>query len=314
MESVVISMVEASEGSSVTDEQEIIETEVKFFSGGQAIGGVLHHSPPHGKVRMPAILICTGYTGTIETSTPFAPAFVRAGYAVLSIDYRSWGRSRESGDPHLIYPFEQMRDIRNGLTYLETLEFIDERQLFLFGVSFGGGNVLAVAATDPRVAGVVSLSGVTDGERWLRSMRAGWDWNEFIDKIRKERQQSVLSGVDTFVQPTRDIMVASPERNRRKGHDPSLAVPLRCADEIMTFKPWQLTHLISPRGVMLICGDDDPVVPSEQSHLAYENAKQPKRLVVLHADSHYEAYEEHRSTIESSSVEFFNECTGHSAI
>ena len=49
-----------------------------------------------------------------------------------------------------------MSDLQDAITYVQTLEEIDENKVGIWGSSFAGGLVLQVAATDKRVKAVIS--------------------------------------------------------------------------------------------------------------------------------------------------------------
>ncbi len=153
------------------------EEKVHFYSGGQKLVGVLY-MPDEAKERTPGIVLCQGYTGTKELFLPLlAQAFCGAGYPCLIFDYRGWGESE--GRSGRLFPREQCDDIRNAMAFLGTHKMVDPERLGLYGTSFGGANVVAVAAMDERVKCVVASLAIGDGRRWLRSLRRLWEWREF---------------------------------------------------------------------------------------------------------------------------------------
>jgi hypothetical protein len=56
----------------------------------------------------------------------------------------------------VVDPLDQNRDIHNVLDFLIEESAVDENRIGLWGSSFGGGHVLYVAGTDPRIKAVVS--------------------------------------------------------------------------------------------------------------------------------------------------------------
>ncbi|MEV1243354.1 alpha/beta hydrolase [Nonomuraea sp. NPDC050022] len=63
----------------------------------------------------------------------FAPYFVKAGFAVLAIDYRTVGSSE--GEPRgLDYPERQAEDFRSAVSYLQTRPEIQPERIGVWGV------------------------------------------------------------------------------------------------------------------------------------------------------------------------------------
>lgn len=245
----------------------------------------------------PALVFCPGFTGT--RTNPLYDLFLEpltaAGYGVLVPDYRGWGESE--GEPGALYPLDQVEDIRAGLSYLETRADVARGRLGLFGVSFGGGHATSVAGLDQRVRAAVSVFGVGDGADWLRRMRREYEWRAFLQELAEDRRQRALNGRGRLVDPTEEIMIASPERRALKGGGSPVRTPLACADAIMDYRPVDLAPRIAPRAMLWICAAGDPVVPAEHSRRMYAAAGEPKKLVVLPAEAHYEAYTQFREQI-----------------
>jgi pimeloyl-ACP methyl ester carboxylesterase len=105
----------------------------------------------------------------------------RAGYVVLTFDYRGWGESdgKISATGPLppdasatTLPVRIVRgvldsvswptDVQHALDYIEGEVGVDVNRIGLWGSSFGGGVVMCVAANDPRVKCVVSQLGAYD--------------------------------------------------------------------------------------------------------------------------------------------------------
>lgn len=93
---------------------------------------------------------------------PYAERFVAAGYAALIFDYRHFGDSQ--GQPRQLLSIGRQReDWTAAVKYARGLDGIDPDRIALFGTSFSGGHVLAVAAKDARIAAVISQCPFTDG-------------------------------------------------------------------------------------------------------------------------------------------------------
>ncbi|WP_054811974.1 alpha/beta hydrolase [Nocardia arizonensis] len=84
----------------------------------------------------------------------FAERFAAAGYAALVFDHRGFGDSE--GEPDLFVPARQLEDWSAAIAYARTRPDVDPLRVVTFGSSMGGGNALAAAAADPRIAAAIS--------------------------------------------------------------------------------------------------------------------------------------------------------------
>ncbi len=95
--------------------------------------------------------------------------FCRAGFAAVVFDYRYFGAS--TGEPRQFLDLTfQHDDYRAVIAWARRAEGIDPDRIVLWGSSFSGGHVLAVAAGDPRIAAVISQAPFTDGLAVIRQI------------------------------------------------------------------------------------------------------------------------------------------------
>jgi pimeloyl-ACP methyl ester carboxylesterase len=103
----------------------------------------------------PLIVMAHGLSGTRRDRLgAFAERFAEAGVAALVFDHRGFGDS--SGEPDLFDPGRQLEDWRAAIAFARTLPRTDPERVATFGSSMGGGNALAAAAEDERVAAAIS--------------------------------------------------------------------------------------------------------------------------------------------------------------
>ncbi|PHS06661.1 MAG: hypothetical protein COA78_14065 [Blastopirellula sp.] len=136
------------------------------------------------KGKLPTILMSHGWGGTAEGLRPDAIVFAKAGYLVVTFDYRGWGNSDSrlisSSTPiekdgkliaevievqGVVDPIDQTTDILNAIHWVQGEEQCDIDRIGIWGSSFSGGHVVYVAARDPRVKAFVSQVGSMDA-RW----------------------------------------------------------------------------------------------------------------------------------------------------
>lgn len=108
-----------------------------------------------GTAPGPVVVMAHGLSGTRRDGLgPFAERFAAAGLTALLFDHRGFGDS--GGEPDLFDPRRQREDWRAAIAHARSLPGVDPERVATFGSSMGGGNALAAAAEDPRVAAAVS--------------------------------------------------------------------------------------------------------------------------------------------------------------
>ncbi|MCP5052161.1 MAG: alpha/beta fold hydrolase, partial [bacterium] len=139
--------------------------DVEFYSEGSRIKGVLY-LPGNGEEesKPPAIILCHGFAGIKELLLPaYANAFSENGFAVLTFDYRGFGESE--GEEGKLSPQLQITDIRNAITFVQSLKEVDAQRVGLWGTSYGGANAVVATAKDNRVKCLTVQLTFEDGER-----------------------------------------------------------------------------------------------------------------------------------------------------
>lgn len=136
--------------------------EITFHSGGETCAAWLYRPEgDHGSV--PCVVMAHGFTGTREDGLPgYAEAFAAAGFAVLLFDYRYFGDS--TGSPRQLLDVRaQHEDYGAAIAHARALDGVDADRIVLWGSSFSGGHVMALAQKDQRVAAVVAQAPFTNG-------------------------------------------------------------------------------------------------------------------------------------------------------
>ena len=118
----------------------------------------------------PCVVMAHGFGGTRSSGLePFAGAFAEAGIDVVLFDYRCFGDS--AGEPRqLASPPRHCDDYRAAVTFARELDGVDADRIVLWGTSWSGGHVVDVAASDPRIAAVISQTPDVDGLRTILEM------------------------------------------------------------------------------------------------------------------------------------------------
>jgi dienelactone hydrolase len=148
-------------------------TELTFPSGDGRCAAWLYQAAPNTRPpgrRAPCIVLAHGFGGVREARLgAFAERLAQAGIAAMVFDYRHFGAS--SGQPRQLLDIRlQLADWRSAIAFARSLPGIDPDRIAVWGTSFSGGHVAAIAARDPRLAAAISQNPFIDGLPTLRAM------------------------------------------------------------------------------------------------------------------------------------------------
>jgi len=266
---------------------------VSFFSDGCRLAGLLY-TPANlapGEKR-PAVVLCLGYTYIKELVMPdIAKVLNRAGYVALLFDYRGFGES--DGPKWRLMPHEQVYDIRAALTFVADQPQVDPESLALVGISLGGSHAIAAGALDRRVGAVAAIEAVGNGERWLRSLRRYSEWLDFEERLAQDRSQRIRTGQSERVDPL-DIVLPDPDSRAfletvlQELPQMKCDLSLETADALIEYRPEAMVERLAPRPVLFIHGNNDHLVPVDESRQMFNQAGEPRRLEIVPAMGHFD--------------------------
>lgn len=214
------------------------------------------------------ILVCHGYGADKGDALAFAEFLHDAAFHVLVVDFRGHGESEgRTGS----LGFYEVGDIKACIDWLDENDRIQEGKLGLFGYSMGGGIGLLVAADDERISAVAVDSAFADGSqtlaRWLRY---------------------------SLPLPRFPIIWAAMQwAEWRLGCDYSMVSPVHRIAEI------------APRPVLLIHGENDRLIPPQDSRRLYDTAGDPKELWIVPDAGHVGSLDEEGAVYRRRVAEFF---------
>ena len=198
----------------------------------------------------------------------FARRFAARGLAVLTFDYRHFGGS--SGTPrHLVVPARQREDYRAALAFVRGDPRVDARRIALWGTSFSGGHVLAVAADAPAglqavVSQIPFVSGMASTLAYpfryqlpatvlgvVDAMRGALGVSPLTVPVVRERGLALLASPDS-----RDGYLGMvPEHSGWTGR-----VPARVFLEVLRYHPGLRAHRIAVP-VLVVGAEKDAICP-----------------------------------------------------
>jgi len=266
---------------------------VNFFSEETRMEGDLFlPSDLKANERRPGVVLCHGFTGVRSLILgDYAKIFAEAGFVALTFDYRGYGGSE--GIRRRLIPMEQIDDIRNTISFLETVPEVDPDRIGLWGTSFGGANAPYTAAVDTRIKAVVGQVGFGDGARFLLDTRRFDDRADLLKQVEEDRRRRAVEGTGTRLSPLDALNSA--QTNAFLGASLKNVAPSRIdiswetIEKTLEYKPIEVIDRIAPRALLLICARDDDLCKIEGYEKLYDRAREPKKLVVLPI-THYEIY------------------------
>ncbi|MFA8451921.1 MAG: alpha/beta hydrolase [Bacteroidales bacterium] len=98
-----------------------------------------------------------------QMGTVYGKKFADKGYVFLSFDHLGYGDS-EGQIRDNENSFIKMESIRDAISYLGTLPFVDNTKLYGLGACASGGYMPLVAVTDKRMAAIATVSGMMDNQ------------------------------------------------------------------------------------------------------------------------------------------------------
>jgi fermentation-respiration switch protein FrsA (DUF1100 family) len=259
------------------------------------------HYTPDASGRHPTIIMAHGFSAVKEMYLDkYAEAFAKAGFASVVFDNRNFGASE--GEPRQeIDPWMQIRDYSDAITFAQGLDRTAMGQIGIWGSSYSGAHVLVVAAIDRRVKCVVSQVPLISGYHGFRRLVRADFIAGLHEGFHAERAKIAAGGTPSMLPvvaadpmapsalPTADSYTWFTETAVLRAPSWRNEVTLRTIEYGFGYEPGAYIGLISPTPLMLIVAVKDHLTVSDLAIGAYEQAHEPKRLVLL-PGGHFDAY------------------------
>jgi len=270
-----------------------LKQDITFFSEGTPIVGDLYLPENIAEEqKLPAVVLCHGFAGIKEILLPaYAKKFAQNGFAALIFDYRGFGASE--GERGRLVPGEQTVDIRNAITFMQTLSEVDGNQIGLWGTSFGGANAMYVAAIDPRVKAISVQLTFASGAKMVKGDLDEAGVKKLESTLKKVRERAVVKNKMLKLGPEQ---ILTDEESKaffvkiiEQHPELRVKIPVSTLQHIIEHNPQDVIGKVTCP-IVIIAAEQDQVCPPEESDKLFELANEPKKLVSL-ACQHYDAYE-----------------------
>ncbi|MFB0562735.1 MAG: alpha/beta hydrolase family protein [Candidatus Lokiarchaeia archaeon] len=223
---------------------------ISILSSGVRLGGTFFY--PETPKRTPGVCICHGIPRVNkpveEKGYPFlAKKFCERKYAALIFNFQ--GTSGSEGE----FSFSAWsRNVLDAISYLASSPRIDPKRLGLVSFSAGAFVSWSVVANDSRIKAFASCSSPSD----FRKI-------PFIEEGIKYLKKFGILKITNIKKTVKGLR-----------------------SDLRELRPLQWVGKISPRPVLIVHGDQDDVIPVQSAHKLYENAKEPKKILIFKNVNH----------------------------
>lgn len=141
------------------------KNEVALKSQGVKLAGLLFTPEDFDETKKYSTVVFSGPFNQIkeQMGAIYGKKFAAKGYIFLSYDPYSYGDSE--GEPrNNEHSHFKMESIRDAISYLGTLEFVDREKLYGLGGCASGGYMPLVGVTDKRLKAIATVSGMMDNQ------------------------------------------------------------------------------------------------------------------------------------------------------
>jgi fermentation-respiration switch protein FrsA (DUF1100 family) len=286
-----------------------VRTDVEFTSEGVTLRGWLSLPDPAAWAPpYPAVVVTGGFASVKESfgHHDYPGVFGRAGLAVLLYDHANCGTS--DGLPRQeLDPIRQQRGYRDAITFLAAHPSVDPDRIGIWGTSYSGGHVLAVAAADRRVRAVVSQAMTISGHGNTIRRNTPDGLAALHRRWAQERLDRMAGAPPTMVQAFGDdsdsvrFNRSLPEEFRRNWRN---EITLGSWEMYDGYEPAAFIERISPTPLLMIVPTADSMTPAADALAAYARAREPKALVMV-PGGHYVAYREQFATTSGAARDWF---------
>jgi dipeptidyl aminopeptidase/acylaminoacyl peptidase len=214
------------------------------------------------------VILACGYGDTQDQMLSIAEFLHHAGFSVLT--YTSRGRVPSGGRYVTVGALEQ-KDVVSVVNYAAGRSDVDANRIGILGISMGGASAILAAAKDKRIRAVVDDSAFSDGPRVIATA-----FEHFVH-------------LPAF--PFAPITVAIADS--------------RAGIDITRVRPMDVIAEISPRPLLIIHDQGDPVALADNSLRNFAAAGQPKQLWLVPGSGHADAQIIAKSQYQSRVTSFF---------
>lgn len=290
----------------------------KIYSEGVRLHAELISLKSNAGKSLPTIIMAHGWGGTAANFRRDALDLARAGYFIITFDYRGWGESesrmiltqpapdwKDAAETReartftaevkevrgVVDPLEMTTDWFNVIHWAMGEPMVDKDRIGLRGSSYSGGHVVYVAARDPRIKAFVSQVGALDSRPKSNPLAGSAE-----DQMRVANDEATkrARGEISYPKPF-DKVIGN-----------LIGAPIR--DHLFQYHPVEDAHLIKHAAALFIVAEKEELFDNkDHALLGYDRIPhQNKKYVVVPGITHYGIYFESRDLAMKLAIEWFD--------
>lgn len=281
--------------------------DITFKSQGHVLAGHLYTPDGFDPAGIyPAVVISSAFNQVKEqTGAVYGARLAQQGYVAISFDHIGYGDS-EGEIRNNENAFIKIESIRDAISFMGTLPFVDRKNLFGLGICASGGYMALVATTDKRLKAIASVSGMLGNQMSYFGAMDRETVTAIIAQQNAGRQKAYETGVVDYVDALNmDVAKTAPaDSTMHEGYDyymteragavtypnyshlsPSFMLEAPMLADAMSYAPYLYTPFIG------IYGEKARTDTGPLTVLFHEKASEPKELVEITGASHVSLYD-----------------------
>ena len=283
------------------------KNEITFKSQGLNLAAHLYTPEGFNEAgSYPAVVFSSAFNQVKEQAgAVYGPRLAKLGYVTIVFDHIGYGDS-EGELRNNENSFVKIESIRDAISFMGTLPFVDRDNLFGLGVCASGGYMALVATTDKRLKAIASVSGMLGNKASYFEAMDRETVTGLIAMQNAGRQKAYETGVVDYVDALQmDSAANAPEgtaaregceyyMTARAGAEtypnyshlsPSFMLEAPMLADAMSYAPYLYTPFIG------IYGEKAMVDTAPLTVNFYEKASEPKELIEISGATHVSLYD-----------------------
>ena len=269
--------------------------------------------------KYPAIVVGHPMGAVKEQSANlYAQKMGEQGYVTLALDLSYWGESE--GEPrNTISPEIYSDDFSAAVDYLNTLDYVDTKNIGVIGICGSGSFAINEAKIDDRLQAIATVSMYNMGNAARYGLHKSVSLEQrksIMHDANIQRQKEFTGGKIIYNGGTPEKLDDSSTvidrefydfyRTQRgsAGHGVTTKPKFSTLPKFMNFYPFAGIETISPRPLLFITGDN--AHSKEFSEDAYQKAAEPKELYYVKGAGHVDLYDRTALIPWQKLTDFFN--------
>lgn len=301
---------------------------VQFKSQGSNLAGLLFVPENFDPTKQYPAVVFSGPFNQIkeQMGAVYGQKFAEQGYVFLSFDHLGYGDS-EGAIRDYENSYIKMESIRDAISYLGTLSFVDK--VYGLGGCASGGYIPLVAVTDKRMAAIATVSGMMDNKASYFGAMTKEQLMPLFEMANAARQKQYESGKVEYYDALGFTSIPEEERASNEGYDyymtaragkethpnyshlaPMILMENAPLTSAVDYAPYLYTPYLGIYGELALPREGEQPTPLHTGILTvnfYNAASEPKELFEVPGATHVSLYDIDKDVDQAVSkmVEFF---------